>query len=29
MSGTFRLPARAGALLTLKQGRHELVLAPE
>jgi aldose 1-epimerase len=29
MSGAFRLPERAGALLTLKQGRHELVLAPE
>jgi aldose 1-epimerase len=29
MSGTFRVPIRAGALLTLKQGRHELVLAPD
>ena len=29
MSEAFRLPARAGPLLTLKQGRHELVLAPE
>jgi hypothetical protein len=29
MSGTFRVPIRGGALLTLKQGRRELVLAPE
>jgi aldose 1-epimerase len=29
MSGPFRLPARAGALLTLKRGAHELILAPE
>lgn len=29
MSGLFRLPARAGELLTLKRGAYELVLAPE
>ena len=29
MSATFRLPTSAGPLLTLKHGRHELVLAPE